>query len=251
MEKEGLLMKIVAHRGASGYCPENTLAAFKKAVEVNVDSIELDVRLSKDGVPVICHDAKINRTSNGTGYIHELTLEELKQYDFGSWYGDEFAGERIPTLEEVLVFLQESDVTVNIEIKNGPVIQENIEEEMLRLVYKYDFNDRVWISSFDHHSLKKVADLDKHIKIGFIFHMNLINLFDYIDNSGIDPYSIHPNYFYITEEMLKEAHQRNYKVFAYTVDDVTVGEKYKYMGVDGVVTNKPLAYKQSGLFTSK
>lgn len=236
-------MDIVAHRGASGYCPENTMAAFKKAIEVNADSIELDIRLSKDGVPVICHDAKIKRTSNGTGYIHELTLEELKQYDFGSWYGAEYAEERIPTLEEVLVLLKGHDVMLNIEIKNGPVIQENIEKEMLQLVNKYDFNDRVWVSSFDHQCLKKVADLDPNIKIGFIFHLNLINLFDYIDNSGIVPYSIHPNYFYITKEMIAEAHQRNYKVFAYTIDDVAVAEQYKNMDVDGLVTNKPAAYK--------
>lgn len=243
-------MEIVAHRGASGYCPENTMAAFEKAVELNVDSIELDIRLTKDGIPVICHDAKIKRTSNGEGYIHELTLEELKQYDFGSWYGADFEGERIPTLEEVLIFLKEHDVKLNIEIKNGPILQDNIEEEMLRLVSKYDFNDRVWVSSFDHQSLKKVTDLDENIRVGFIFHLNLVKMFDYIDNSGIEPYSIHPNYFYITKEMIAEAHKRNYKVFAYTVDDIAVGEKYEEMGVDGMVTNKPLAYKQSGLFGS-
>lgn len=243
-------MRIIAHRGASGYTPENTMAAFQKAVEINADSIELDIRLSKDGIPVICHDAKIKRTSNGTGFVHELTLAELKQYDFGSWYGDEFTEERIPTLEEVLLFLKDQDITINIEIKNGPIIQPGIEKKMLDLVYKYGFEDRVWISSFDHQCLHRVAALDKDIKIGFIFHMNLINIFDYIDNSGIEPYSIHPNYFYITEEMIAEAHRRNYKVFAYTVDDEKVGKQYFDMGVDGMVTNKPIAYKDSGLFTS-
>ena len=225
------------------------MAAFKKAVELGAESIELDIRLSKDGIPVICHDAKIKRTSNGTDFIHDMTLQELKQYDFGSWYDASFAGERIPTLEEVLIFLKDHDTRINIEIKNGPIIQDGIEKKMLDLVYQYGFEDRVWISSFDHQSLKRVEALDQHIKIGFIFHMNLINLFDYIDNTGITPYSIHPNYFYITEEMIAEAHKRGYKVFAYTVDDITVGKKYFDMGIDGMVTNKPLAYQQSDLFT--
>lgn len=236
-------MEIVAHRGASRYCPENTIAAYRQAIEQKADSIELDIRLTKDGIPIICHDASIKRISNGRGYIHELTLEELKRYDFGSWYAADFQGEQIQTLEEVLCFLKDYPIKVNIEIKNGPVIQEHIEREMLRLVYKYDFNDRVWVSSFDHLSLKKVAELDPNMKIGLIFHLNLINLFDYINNSGIQPYSLHPNHFYITEEMVKEAHERNYKVYAYTVDDATVGEKYKHMGVDGIITNNPMVYK--------
>ncbi|MGE6257022.1 glycerophosphodiester phosphodiesterase [Heyndrickxia sporothermodurans] len=243
-------MLIFAHRGASGYSPENTMVSFQKALEQHSDGIELDVRLTKDGVPVVCHDATIKRTSNGKGYIHDFTLEELKTYDFGSWYSDEFKGECIPTLEEVLILLKNRDILLNIEIKNGPIIPDHLEDEILRLIYKYECNEKVIVSSFDHISLKKLNQLDNTIKIGFILHHNLIHLFDYIDNSGIKPYSIHPNHFYTSKEMLINAQKRNIRVFPYTIDDLQLGEYYKNLGVDGMITNKPLAFKQSNVFTS-
>lgn len=236
-------MKIMAHRGSSGDFPENTIAAFHKAVEEKSDSIELDVRLSKDGVLVVCHDATIKRTSDGNGHISDLTLEELKKYDFGSWKSEEFKGEQIPTLEEVLISLKDTDLLLNIEIKNGPIIQKGIEEKLLKMINKYGYNDRVMVSSFDHLSLKRLYDLDQNIKIGLIFHINLINLFEYIKNTGIKPYSIHPNHFYITKDMIEEAHRQDIKVFAYTIDDVSLGNKYKDKGVDGIITNRPLGFR--------
>ncbi|MCC3355519.1 glycerophosphodiester phosphodiesterase [Bacillus sp. REN16] len=236
-------MLIIAHRGVSGYCPENTMAAFKAALDQKSVGIELDVRLTKDGIPVVIHDATINRTSNGKGYIHELTLAELKTYDFGSWFSPKFSHERIPTLEEVLELLYDHDLTLNIEIKNGPFIPVNLEEKILELVYKYNFGDKVIVSSFDHISLKRLRALDTTIKIGFILHMNLIDMFNYIENSSINPYSIHPNHFYLTDEILEEAHSKGIKVFPYTINDKAVGESYRNMGVDGIITNYPLTFK--------
>lgn len=237
------MMQIVAHRGSSKHFPENTMIAFQKAVEEKADCIELDVRLSKDGHLVVCHDATIKRTSNGNGRINDLTLKELKEYDFGSWKSEEFKGEQIPTLEEVLILLKDTDLLLNVEIKNGPIMQKGIEEKLLELINKYGFKERLLVSSFDHISLKKLYDLDQEINIGFVFHINLINLFKYVKNTGIKPYSIHPNYFYITEEMIEEAHQQGIKVFAYTIDDVSLGKKYKAMGVDGMITNVPTAFR--------
>jgi|SRR5699024_3302501 len=237
-------MYIMAHRGASGFAPENTMAAFKIALKKQVDCIELDVRLTKDEVPVVIHDAHIYRTSNGgKQYIHELTLEELKKYDFGSWYGKgEFSNERIPLLEEVLELVEDENVDLNIEIKNGPIIPDNLEEKVLNLVNKYNLQDRSMYSSFDHKSLKKIYEMDNNNKVGLIFHMNLINLFEYIENTGIDAFSIHPNFFYVTKDMIKEAHKRNIKLNIYTLDDMELVEKYTEMGVDGLITNKLLTY---------
>src|SRR5690554_2404438 len=116
---------IYAHRGASAYAPENTGAAFRKALDMKADGIELDVHLSKDGHVVVIHDEKVDRTSNGKGLIRDLKLDELKSLDFGAWFSSEFAGEPIMTLDEVLSLLDGWDGILNIELKSGYVLYDN------------------------------------------------------------------------------------------------------------------------------
>src|SRR5699024_5745889 len=123
------IMKIIAHRGASTYAPENTLAAFQKALDQQANGIELDVRLTKDNVPVICHDATVNRTSNGKGYIHNMTVSQLKKLDFGASFSNKYKGEMIPTLEETLTLIGDASITLHIEIKNGPIIPKYLEQK--------------------------------------------------------------------------------------------------------------------------
>lgn len=238
-------MEIIAHRGASAYAPENTLAAFQLAVEHGVESIELDVRLTKDGIPVICHDARINRTSNGKGFIHKMTLEELKTYDFGSWFSPTFQGERIPTLEEVFTLLKGEQIDINIEIKQGPMIQAGVEQAVIDTTKKFGFTDRILVSSFDHVAVKRTKELCSDIKVGFLLYAQLINPFDYLEQSGVSLFSIHINYYYVTADLLEQAHARGMKVYAYTLDNTKTGKKLENMGLDGVITNKTLAFAQS------
>lgn len=233
-------MKIIAHRGASTYAPENTLAAFQKALDQQADGIELDVRLTKDNVPVICHDATVNRTSNGKGYIHNMTVSQLKKLDFGASFSNKYKGEMIPTLEETLTLIGDASITLHIEIKNGPIIPKNLEQKIVELVYKYGFEDRVVYSSFDHHSLQRLSEIDPRAKIGLLFHINLIHLFEYIENTGLRVHSIHPNHFYVTEEMIEEAHKRNIEVNIYTVNNKAMALSYQQMGIDGLISNNPL-----------
>src|SRR5258708_9070381 len=110
-------MLVIAHRGASGNAPENTLAAFRKAVALGATFIETDLQLSRDARLVAIHDATVNRTTNGQGAVHDMTLAELRRLDAGSWFGSEFAGERIPTLEEILEFSKKKDVVFYLEMK--------------------------------------------------------------------------------------------------------------------------------------
>src|SRR5437667_458759 len=112
-------MLVIAHRGASGNAPENTMAAFKKAVALRANFIETDLQLSRDARLVAIHDATVNRTTNGQGTVHDMTLTELRRLDAGSWFGSEFAGERIPTLDEILAFSKKHDVVFYLEIKPG------------------------------------------------------------------------------------------------------------------------------------
>src|SRR3712207_5048900 len=111
--------KIMAHRGAAAYAPENTIAAFTKAIEMKADAIELDIHLSKDDHIVVIHDEKVDRTTNGKGLVMEFTLEELKRLDAGSWFNKEFKNEKIPTLREVLELVAYKNIDLNIEIKAG------------------------------------------------------------------------------------------------------------------------------------
>lgn len=236
------MLNIIAHRGASMYAPENTLSAFKKAIKQNAQSIELDVRLTKDNIPVVIHDATINRVSNGKGFVHNLTLDELKTYDFGKKFSSQFANEQIPTLQEVLELVKDYEIAINIELKNGPIIPKDLELNVLKLVNHYKLEKRTLFSSFDHESLYKLSLLNKKLNFALIFHINLINLFNYIDHVPFPIKSIHPNHFYVTEEMVKFAHERNIKVNCYTVNNKDLAEQYKSIGVDGLITNDPLIF---------
>lgn len=239
-QERNVKMDIIAHRGASKYAPENTLPAFQKALEQGAQAIELDVRCTKDGIPVICHDATINRTSNGKGYIHRLTLEQLKTYHFYHTFKKQFPNVTIPTLEEVLQLLQTEDVTLHVEIKQGPYIDHTIERKILTLIYKYDLENRVIYSSFDHYSLARIHRIDPQAKLGLLFHINLIDVFSYISRTNIPVYSLHFHHFYLTRDIVEKAHDRKMKVNGYTVNNRSLAKKYEELQIDGLMTDDPL-----------
>ncbi|WP_054948731.1 glycerophosphodiester phosphodiesterase [Numidum massiliense] len=233
-------MFVIAHRGASGTAPENTMAAFDKALSLKVDAIETDIQLTKDGVPVICHDQRIDRTSDGSGFVCDYTLEELRQFDFSGKFSSDFRGEKIPTLEQFLQRVQHEDVILNIEIKNGPIYYDGIEDQLLTLLKTYDCLGKTVVNSFDFQCLDTVRQLDPTVKIGLILPINFAKLFDYIDLLGYTPYSLHPKSFYLTDELISGAKERNIKVYPWSVDG-RIGERVNYeaLGVDGVCTNYP------------
>ncbi len=163
---------IMAHRGWSSRAPENTLAAIKLAADEDwINSIEIDVQLSKDGVPVIIHDFHVERTTNGRGFVNELTLKELRKFDAGSWFSPKFKGEKIPTLEEVLKLCKERK-RLNIELKTAGEMYRGLAEEVVRLVEKFQMGNEVIVTSFDHEKLKQVRQLTSNIEIGLIIEGN-------------------------------------------------------------------------------
>ena len=148
-------MKVFAHRGASGYAPENTIVAIKKAIEMKADGIEIDIQLTKDGKIVVMHDWKVDRTTTGRGYVYELDYDYIKTLDAGQWFTKDFIGETVPTLEEVLDILPK-DMMLNIEIKDTARHHTNIEEKMLEVLKKYpDKFENIIVSSFHHDKIKK------------------------------------------------------------------------------------------------
>ena len=158
--------QVWAHRGASAYAPENTLEAFRLAAEMGADGVELDVQLSRDGELVVAHDETIDRVSNGTGYIKDYTLAQLKKLSFNRLFL-KFKDVRIPTLKEVYELLKPAGLTVNVELKTGIILYPEIEEKVLALTASMGMEDRVIYSSFCHPSLVRLKELDSALRQGF------------------------------------------------------------------------------------
>ena len=165
------MTKIFAHRGSKGTHPENTLASFKEAVRVGSDGIELDVHLTKDGYLVVIHDETVDRTTNGTGEIRNLTLAEIKAMDAGSWFNETFAGEKIPTLEEVLLLLTELGFNgqLNIELKTDVIQYEGLVEKCLALQSAKDWPFAIVYSSFNPYTLVELKQANPSQEIGLLF----------------------------------------------------------------------------------
>lgn len=228
---------IIAHRGASAYAPENTMAAFKKALEMGSGGIEIDVHLSADGYPVVIHDNRLERTSNGTGLVKDKSLNELKGLDFGSWFSEEFKNEPIPTLEEVFDLISNISILLNIEIKSGGIVYLGIEEIIAGLVKKYRMEEKVIISSFNHHSLSMLKRAAPEIKIGLLYSESLEKPWEHAKKLGAE--AIHPSYTSISPEVVKASNENGVLVNPYPIDNPEHIRLAIQAGVDGIITNVP------------
>lgn len=229
---------IYAHRGASYDYPENTMLAFRKAIEQGADGIELDVQFTKDQKLVVLHDDSIDRTSNGRGNLEDATLEELLQLDFGSFKGEQFAGEKIPLLSEVLQLIKESGILLNIEIKNRGEKVDGLERAVSDLVHQYDLNDKVLYSSFDHEMLRRLKEYDPSAKIGALYSHSPYNAFEYMKGLKVD--AIHPNMKCMNgQDLSRKALAEGWQVNVWTVDDVADAKVLVEAGVTSLITNRP------------
>lgn len=172
--------KIIAHRGSRGTRPENTLLAFQEAIAVHSDGIELDVHLSKDGEVVVIHDETVTRTTNGKGYVKDLTLIQLKELDAGSWFDKAYHDCKIPTLQEVLDLLKKTGFkgVLNIELKTDVFQYPKIEEKVLALTEPYLSDFPIIYSSFHYDTLKKIKVLHKEADIALLFSKKGKNIFN-------------------------------------------------------------------------
>jgi len=228
---------VMAHRGASAVAPENTMAAFRKAIELKADSIELDVHMTRDGHIVVAHDEQVNRTSNGKGWIKDMTLEELKELDFGSWFSQDFKGEKIPTLREVLEMLSGWNGILNLEIKKLIVLYEGIEKKVTDLLQEFGMVERTIISSFNHYSLVEVKKLVPRLKTGILYVSALYQPWEYAKSMGAD--AIHPFFGTVNPEIVEGCRKNGIMVNPYTVDKPDDIKKMIDAGVDSIITNVP------------
>lgn len=229
-------MKIFAHRGYSAKYPENTLSAFKAVANIPIYGVEFDVHLTKDGEMVIIHDERIDRTSNGKGYVKDMTLEELRQYDFGSWFDKKFEGEKIPTLSEVLDIFSNTKHILNIEIKSDIIPYEGLLEKILELVINKGFENRVIISSFDHEVIQKLAHTKPNIDNAALFLRNILNMVEYQEQ--IPTKALHVSLAGVFRKPITDALNAGKVVRIFTVNKEEQAEKLKGLNIDGIFTDE-------------
>lgn len=238
----------IAHRGASGYAPENTLPAFQLAAQMKADSIELDVHLTKDLIPVVIHDETVNRTTDGKGYVKNMTLEQLRQLDAGSWFNqdypmfarDLYIGVTIPTLDEVFDKLG-SDINYVIEIKDPPP-KYNIEEILNETIKNHHLEKLVAIHSFSAASLKRFHAINPDIPLYQLvwndYAASRVTQ-SYLDTVKTYAVGISPNFQGISAAYVAQVKRAGLKIIPYTVNYQLNMDKAYSWGVDGVHTNYP------------
>lgn len=228
---------IWGHRGASGHAPENTLPAFKLAADMGADGVELDIQQTKDGVIVICHDETIDRTSNGAGWLKDFTFDELRALDFSNGNAA-YEGVKIPTMEEVFDLLAPTGLIINIEIKTGIVFYDRIEENILELVKRKGWEDRVIYSSFNHYSVCKIKKLNPEAKVGLLYADGPIDMPGYGKRLGAE--ALHPAFYNLQYPGFMEDCRRNdLEVNVWTVNTDAELLLCKEYGVNAIITNYP------------
>lgn len=224
---------VTSHRGYSAVAPENTLPAFEAAISAGADCAELDVQMTKDGVVMITHDTNLKRTTGRNANIYDLTYDEVRELDAGSFMGAEFAGTKIPTLQEVLDQCK-GRIRLNIEIKSSSQTPD-LAEKTARLIVENGWVNDCVVTSLDYNSLVQVKQTAPEIKCGYILAVGVGN---YYDLPAADFFSVESTF--ITSGMVQQLHQRGKTVSAWTIDREEDARKMKDLGVDDIITGDPL-----------
>lgn len=238
---------VIAHRGASAYYPENTMSSFRAAVEMGADMIELDVLLSKDNIPIVFHDEKLNAKTNGKGFVKDYTLLELKGLDAGSWFDLKFKNERIPTLREVLEFCKDK-ILVNVEIKTEAVSElevGGIEDLVLHLIDELGMNNQIIISSFDYRVLERIDKKNQSIRTALLYDKNQSNRREpvaLVKDYGVDAFNF--SIRQLNDKWANQLNELEIPFFIYTVNNERKMRKVIEAGAKGVFSDKPDVLKR-------
>ena len=233
------MVQIFAHRGFSGYYPENTMLAFQKVAEETVaDGIELDIQLTKDGEIVIMHDEMLDRTTNGSGWLKDNTLEELKMLSVGVNVKGFFPRQTIPTLREYFTWLKTTKLITNIELKTSYFEYEGIEEKLIAMVKEFGLEDQIWYSSFNHYTVARIKKLMPEAKCGLLTDTWLMNIGEYAASQGAASVNAR-TYFCAKEGVAADLHAHNIALQAWTPNDAEMMQELVDAGVDVLITNYP------------
>jgi glycerophosphoryl diester phosphodiesterase len=228
-------MLVIAHRGASGHAPENTLAAFRRAVALGASFIETDLHLSRDAHFVAIHDETVNRTTNGRGKVHDLTLADLRRLDAGSWFGSEFSGERIPTLEEILEFSKKNDVVFYLELK--PTGAWGGEHALIGALRETGEIARSVVISFDAGIIAGLRKIEPTLMTGLLFDGQIDQPLERAVEVGARQVAIRGDL--VTPALIAEARKRDLQVVCWTVNQSAHMRLLIEAGVDGIMSDYP------------
>jgi glycerophosphoryl diester phosphodiesterase len=233
-----------AHRGASYEAPENTIAAFLLAAELGADGIELDVQLSKDGEVIVIHDLSLETTTDGQGPVRAKTMAELQELDAGSWFDPVFAGQQIPTLQQVVEAVGHR-LLLNIELKTASLMDGDLAKAVVRIIEENHLLDRVIVSSFNPLALRKVKQLNPWIPLGLLYSPDMpLPLRRTWLRPLIRPEALHPYYEMLDPATVRRAKERGYRIHTWTVDDPGTMWQLMRLGVDLIITNRPDLLRQ-------
>lgn len=219
-----LMVRVIGHRGAAGLEPENTLRSVRRAILLGVDEVEIDIRVSKDGFPVVIHDETVDRTTDGHGYVRDLTLNEIKNLDAGK-------GEHIPTLGEILDLTQ-GKVILQIELKVPEALK-----PVMEVIKRRSAEEDVVITSFIHRLLADVYRINPRVATGAIFSRVQEDVFKRV--IGVHARWAYINYRNVDAGLIREAHERGLMFGVWTVDQVDDMRRMVGLGVDAIGTNRP------------
>lgn len=231
------MSKIFAHRGFSGKYPENTMLAFKEAVGLGVDGIELDVHLTKDNVLVIIHDEDIKRTCDGEGLVRDFTYEQLKKFDASATFRGVYGFNGIPTLEEYFELVKDTDIITNIELKTGIFEYPTIEQRTIDMIRRYGLEKKIILSSFNHYTVLRCEEIAPEIKRGFLSESWLIDYGKYTAANRVQ--CCHPIHCFLSEQTVKEMHDVGCEINTWTVNEYEDIKRLADLGVDALIGNYP------------
>lgn len=227
---------VIAHRGGSSWAPENTIAAFAKSLDAHADGVELDIHRCKSGELIVIHDETLERTTNGKGYVKDKTLDELKKLTAGRWFGEEYAGEKLPVLDEVLKLVN-GKMIVNIEIKNSPIEYPGIEDDLAKVLQDYKYPDKILISSFDHELIRRIHNKMPQYQVAFLDAGIIADVGEYAEKLGAKAWNA--GFSELRADAVERAHKSGLAVNVWTVDGRKKWDQAMDMKVDGIVTDDP------------
>lgn len=232
------MRELIAHRGWSGKAPENTLSAIKLALEEpKISCIEIDVHLTKDGVPVVIHDYQVDRTTDGSGHVKDMTAAEIQALDAGSWFHPKFTGEKVPLLEEVLALVKGKKKLL-IELKQAADLYEGLEEKVIELLEKFGVEAQCSLISFDHKSLQTCMKFSPAVKRTLVILGSPLLLVDQVKEIGASAVSMHHQF--MDQEMVASLNSNGIEIVVWTVDQKVEAERV--LGLDKAIaltTNHP------------
>ncbi|WP_338750005.1 glycerophosphodiester phosphodiesterase [Bacillus sp. FJAT-52991] len=228
---------IFAHRGYSAVAPENTMLAFQAAKEAGADGIELDVQMTKDGCVVVIHDERLDRTTNGKGYVKDWSWSEMKYLQASYKYTNTQSPPTIPLLTDVFNWMRTNNLLCNIELKNNEFLYTGMEEKVLQFIRQYQYEDRVMISSFNHYSLAHFHRLAPDIKTAILYSSHLYMPWKYA--AAIGASAIHPNVRTVNSSIIKTSIEAGIDIRPYTVNKEKQMEWLMKQGCSAIFTDDP------------